>query len=69
LAQYFRHTLKQSLNPTALAQLERQTEGWIAGLHLAAMALQQDLEAVTLITAGEASSLTEYLLVSVLKLA
>ena len=66
VAQYFRRTLKQSLNPSALAQLERQTEGWIAGLHLAAMALQQDLEATTLITAGEASSLTEYLLDEVL---
>ncbi len=66
-AEYFRRTLQRPLSPKVHAQLEQQTEGWIAGLHLATVALQQGMDAATLAIPGSVDShITAYLLNEVL---
>lgn len=40
--QFLREALKGELAPQALAQLQEKTEGWAAGLRLAALVLQKD---------------------------
>lgn len=41
VGQYISHVLEKSLSQPVLERLERQTEGWIAGLYLATLALRQ----------------------------
>jgi len=42
---FFQETMKLDLDPQAVSLLETRTEGWIAGLQLAAVSLQQSIQA------------------------
>ncbi|MBL8046685.1 MAG: NACHT domain-containing protein [Anaerolineales bacterium] len=45
IEQFFQHALARPLDAETLAQLEASTEGWVAGLQLAALALQTQAKA------------------------
>jgi LuxR family maltose regulon positive regulatory protein len=64
---FLQHILPQPLSPEALARLQARTEGWAAGLHLLALALQgrqtpQEIEHVLLNFSGSHRHILEYLL-------
>jgi LuxR family maltose regulon positive regulatory protein len=64
---FFQQTLQQSLSAESLARLEARTEGWVAGLHLVALALQgrqtpQEIEHVLLNFSGGHRHILEYLM-------
>jgi LuxR family maltose regulon positive regulatory protein len=64
---FLQQTLQQPLSPEVLARLEARTEGWVAGLHLVALALQgrqtpQEIEQVLLNFSGSHRHILEYLM-------
>ena len=67
---YLARALDQPLSQPALALLEQRTEGWIAGLHLAALALRDtgDTEAVLNALAAADTNISAYLVDGVLAL-
>ena len=68
-AAFLNQTTGLSLQPEAVAALEHRTEGWIAGLQLAALALQQnpkDADAFIAAFTGDDRYIMDYLMVEVL---
>jgi LuxR family maltose regulon positive regulatory protein len=70
-ALFFQQTMGLRLAEAAVAALERQTEGWVAGLQLAAIALQeyadeQGVQAFVTTFAGNDRYITDYLVSEVL---
>ena len=67
-AAFLSRTMGLSLSPEAVAALETRTEGWIAGLQLAALSLQdhEDVNAFIAAFAGDDRHVMDYLLEEVL---
>lgn len=67
---FLQQTLPLPLSPEAIARLESQTEGWAAGLRLAALALQRrqaaEIEQFLITFAGSHRHILEYLVEEVL---
>ena len=63
-AQFFQHTMGMNLTASQLATLEQRTEGWIAGLQLAALSLQgrSDVQEFVQAFAGSNRFILDYLL-------
>ncbi len=68
-ADFLNHTMGLSLSADALAALEERTEGWIAGLQLAALSMQgrNDFNAFIQNFTGSHVYIAEYLIDEVLK--
>ncbi len=68
-AQFLNRTMGLSLSPDALTALEERTEGWIAGLQLAALSMQDrsDVSAFIQGFTGSHVYIAEYLMDEVLK--
>ncbi|MFD2612439.1 helix-turn-helix transcriptional regulator [Paenibacillus gansuensis] len=66
---YFNHVMSLNLSPDHIAVLESRTEGWIAGLHLAALSIKGDHGAERLIQSfnGNHHFVLDYLLEEVLQ--
>ena len=70
VAAFLNHGIGLSVSPRAVRALEARTEGWIAGLQLAAMALQEkgrDAEAFIADFTGDDRYVMDYLLAEVLQ--
>jgi LuxR family maltose regulon positive regulatory protein len=67
---FLNQTMGLDLKPADIATLEARTEGWIAGLHLAALSLQRHGDRADFIQsfAGDDRHVTDYLLGEVLSL-
>jgi LuxR family maltose regulon positive regulatory protein len=65
----FLHAMGVSLSPEDVAALERRTEGWIAGLQLAALSMQShpDIPAFVRAFAGDHRYIADYLVEEVLQ--
>src|SRR5262249_9417814 len=61
---FLEHTMGIHLNPEQVARLEERTEGWIAGLQLAALSLTNQRDVDTFLTqfTGDNRYISEYLL-------
>ena len=68
-AEFLNHTMGLSLSADALSALEERTEGWIAGLQLAALSMQGRNDVISFIQAftGSHVYIAEYLIDEVLK--
>jgi LuxR family maltose regulon positive regulatory protein len=68
-AAFINHTMHLALTEEDIRSLEQRTEGWIAGLHLAALSLQQqnDKHAFVAAFAGDDRYVMDYLLEEVLQ--
>ncbi len=68
-AAFFTHTMGLSLRPEWIAALEQRTEGWIAGLQLAALSMQGREDAQTFMQdfTGSQHFVLEYLVEEVLR--
>ncbi len=68
-AEFLRQSLNITLAPEEIAALEARTEGWIAGLHLAALAMQHRGQAADFVKAFTGSNrfIIEYLVEEVLE--
>jgi LuxR family transcriptional regulator, maltose regulon positive regulatory protein len=68
--EYFNNLMQLGLNDTDVCALETRTEGWIAGLHLAAMSIQghNDIHKFVQDFTGNQYLVLEYLVDEVLKL-
>ncbi|MBN2003483.1 MAG: hypothetical protein JXA21_09020 [Anaerolineae bacterium] len=67
---FLEHTMHLHLQPEAIAALETRTEGWVAGLQLAALALQessQDAQGFVETFHGDMHYVMEYLVAEVLQ--
>ena len=62
-AAYLRHALRTPLSQTAIELVERRTEGWIAGLQLASLVLQdaEDPEGLLASLSGSNAEFADYL--------
>jgi LuxR family maltose regulon positive regulatory protein len=67
-AAFYQQRLTIPLPPTAIQTLERRTEGWAVGLHLAALALQQHTDPLAFVQqfAGSNRFVVDYLVEEVL---
>lgn len=67
-AQFLKETMGLSLTDTAVADLESRTEGWVAGLQLAALSLRKNQDAERFIAefVGSERQVADYLLQEVL---
>jgi LuxR family maltose regulon positive regulatory protein len=65
---FFRQAIQLPLSAEAIEHLEARTEGWVAGLRLAALALQgrQDIEQFLITLSGSHGHILEYLVEEVL---
>ncbi|MCP4541922.1 MAG: tetratricopeptide repeat protein [Chloroflexi bacterium] len=68
-AQFLNHTMELDLSAQAVATLEQRTEGWIAGLQMAALSLhrQPDPERFVVTFAGDDRYIADFLLEEVLR--
>jgi LuxR family maltose regulon positive regulatory protein len=66
---FMRETMRVTLPPEQLAHLEERTEGWVAGLQLAALSLRNQHGVPNLATAGDATPryIAEFLIDEVLE--
>ncbi len=66
---FMRETMRVSLPPEQLAHLEERTEGWVAGLQLAALSLRNQQGVPNLVSDGAATPryIAEYLIDEVLE--
>jgi ATP/maltotriose-dependent transcriptional regulator MalT len=64
---FMRETMRVSLRPEQLAQLEARTEGWVAGLQLAALSLRNQTDFPELAAATTPHYIAEYLIDEVLE--
>jgi LuxR family maltose regulon positive regulatory protein len=66
---FMRETMRLTLPPAQLAQIEERTEGWVAGLQLAALSLRGQTDAPALLdeTAATPRYIAEYLIDEVLE--
>ena len=64
VASFLNETMGLSLSPEEVATLERRTEGWVAGLQLAALSMQdmQDPSEFISIFAGDDRYISDYLI-------
>ena len=66
---FMRETMRLALPPAQLARIEERTEGWVAGLQLAALSLRSQANATALLddTAAPPRYIAEYLIDEVLE--